>query len=177
MGQTISKARGHFITRPIQRFNIESRTDKLLQREKPVQAPRFESDRQLLEEIRRDRPDIAKAAMSKDEALHGRLQRVFVTSEDPEIFDPDINRRMPENPNRPLPGHGMRSRMKPGFSEAAKLTAAHRREGKLTIDEMIDSLGEYSNNPTSKKAEEMAEQYKYNFAFNQFRFRVLLTAG
>ena len=60
MGQTISKAHGSLITRTIQRFNIEARTDKVLAKEKPTSAPRFKSDEELLESIRQDRPDLGK---------------------------------------------------------------------------------------------------------------------
>ena len=44
MGGSISKLRGHFITRPAQRFNIETRTEKVLSQDMPVPAPKFKAD-------------------------------------------------------------------------------------------------------------------------------------
>ena len=60
MGQTISKARGSLITRTVQRFNIEARTDKYLEKDKPTSAPRFKSDTELIDSIRQDRPDLGE---------------------------------------------------------------------------------------------------------------------
>ena len=65
MGQTISKARGSLITRTVQRFNIEARTDKYLEKDKPTSAPRFKSDTELIESIRQDRPDLGEYIIFK----------------------------------------------------------------------------------------------------------------
>ena len=51
-GQAFSKLRGSLITRPMQRFNIEARTEKLLKKEKPIVAPKHLSDQELVEKIR-----------------------------------------------------------------------------------------------------------------------------
>ena len=40
MGQYVSKIKGHYVTRNLQRYNIESRTDKILAKEKPKPAPK-----------------------------------------------------------------------------------------------------------------------------------------
>ena len=42
----------------------------------PRPAPKFRSDKELLEEIRRTQPEIAEAATKKDEHLHKNLQDV-----------------------------------------------------------------------------------------------------
>ena len=44
----------------------------------PRAAPKFKSDRELLEEIRRTQPEIAEAATKKDQQLHKNLQDVSV---------------------------------------------------------------------------------------------------
>ena len=62
-GQTFSKLRGSLVTRPMQRFNIEARTEKLLKKEKPTLAPKHQSDQELLDKIREQRPEIAEAAI------------------------------------------------------------------------------------------------------------------
>ena len=40
MGQLASKIKGHYVTRTLQRFNLESRTEKILKQEKPAAAPK-----------------------------------------------------------------------------------------------------------------------------------------
>lgn len=154
--------RGALVTRPMQRFNIDSRTEKLLARDKPIQAPKFQSDRELLEEIRRDRPEIVEAAIKKDDKLLQRLNSVFVTSQDPDTYDPDINRTIPDNPNRPKPAHGQRGFIKPGFEEAAAIMGA-AKPGKLAIDDLQTMLAVHSSNPTSNTTEALAKEYKYEF--------------
>ena len=90
-GQTFSKLRGSLITRPMQRFNIEARTEKLLKKEKPIAAPKHLSDQELVEKIREERPEIAEAALKKDDILLERLKDVYTTSNDPEDFDAEVN--------------------------------------------------------------------------------------
>ena len=48
----------------------------------PRPAPKFRSDKELLEEIRRTQTEIAEAATKKDERLHKNLQdvRIFIHS-------------------------------------------------------------------------------------------------
>ena len=106
-GQTLSKLRGSLITRPIQRFNIESRTEKLLKEEKPIRAPHYPSTEELVENIRRERPDIIEESSKKDTDLLKKLQNVYVSSNDPEFFDQDSNTKVNyDNPERPMPGKG-----------------------------------------------------------------------
>ena len=158
-GQAFSKLRGALITRPIQRFNIEARTDRLLKQEKQKIAPRYESDQELLEEIRQERPEIAEAATKKDAKLLGRLKDVYVASTDPQDFDPDINRKLPENPDRPLPGRGVRSTPTAGFSEASLLKGSVN-SGKLNIDTIQRILSDYSlNKPTPDELDNVANNH------------------
>lgn len=83
---------------------------------------RYPSDKEMLENLRRSNPEIAEAASKKDDKLHDRLKevcvcvrkriipssnanfsiQVFVTSKDPEDFDPDSLKQI-EHPDRPLP--------------------------------------------------------------------------
>jgi hypothetical protein len=76
MGKTLSKIRGHLITRPVQRFNIEHRTEKLLARDKPIQAPKFQTDIDLLEKVRRENPEILEETRNRDPLLEDRLKQV-----------------------------------------------------------------------------------------------------
>ena len=83
MGQTISKVRATYITRNVQRFNIESRTEKVLNKEKPIAAPKYKTDEELLQSIRHDYPELADASTKKDTQLLQKLEKVYVTSTDP----------------------------------------------------------------------------------------------
>lgn len=136
MGQQLSRIRGALITRPAQRFNIEARTEKLLNQEKTKPAPKYEADKQLLEQIQKERPEITEAATKKDDDLLKRLEQVYVASTDPQI---QLEQKMPENPNRPLPGKGVRNTVKGGFLEAYKMLAKPT-PGKLNIGNIEDIL-------------------------------------
>ncbi len=85
MGGVLGKMRGHLVTRPMQRYNIESRAEKVLERDAavPRPAPKFQSDRELLQEIRRMNPAVAEAAAKKDADLHSRLKEVRATANRP----------------------------------------------------------------------------------------------
>ncbi len=152
----MSKVRGHFFTRTVQRFNIESRTDKLLAREKPITAPQFKSDRELLAEIRKTRPDIVDAATKKDADLLNKLKTVYVSSEDPAAFDPEINSKLKENPERPLPSRGVRGFERPGFSATAR-TMGPGKPGRLSIDDILDLLAKGAEH--GKSVEALAKEY------------------
>ena len=65
---------------------------------KPHRAPMYKSDAELLEEVRRENPQLLDTAMKKDEELYDRLKSVYVSSTDP-APDP----RAAEKENRPLP--------------------------------------------------------------------------
>ena len=77
MGKTLSKLRGQMITRPIQRFNIESRTEKILSQEKPTPAPKYQTDIDLLQKIRHENPEILEETRNRNSLLDQRLKQVW----------------------------------------------------------------------------------------------------
>jgi len=77
MGAQLSKVRGAFITRPRQRFNIEARAEKLLAKEEPKRAPRFDPDKEMLENIRQGNPEEIDVATKKDTDLLRKLEQVY----------------------------------------------------------------------------------------------------
>jgi len=158
MGQTFTKLRGSLITRPLQRYNIESRTEKLLAENEPVRAPKFQSDKELLEALRRERPEIAEAAVKQDPVLLSRLEKVYVTSEDPDTYDVDNNRKLSVNPDRPMPGKFVRSQTKPGFTEASQLVTM--RTGFASLSTLQTLMERYAKNPSAETAQTLAAQYK-----------------
>lgn len=82
-----------------------------MKKDEPRPAPKYQSDAELLQSIRQDRPDLADAAIKKDSQLLTKLESIYVTSEDPEHFDieTDNNRKRYINPDRPMPEKGVQS--------------------------------------------------------------------
>jgi len=159
-GQALSKIRGSLITRPMQRFNIEARTDKILKKEKNL-SPKYPSDKELLESIRQDRPEVVDAATKKDTELLSKLQNIYVASSDPEDFDPDVNRKVPENPERPLPGKLVRGSPTAGFVEAGQIMAATKYK-KLGLDEIQLLLNQFPHTVSANSSvilRDMSEKY------------------
>ena len=64
----------------------------------PHRAPMYKSDAAVLEEFRRENPDLIATESKKDDPLHDRLKAVYVSSTDP-APDP----RLGETENKPLP--------------------------------------------------------------------------
>ena len=159
-GQAISKLRGSFVTRPLQRFNIESRTEKLLEKEKPQRAPQFPSTVEMVENIRRERPDIIEAASKKDTDLLKKLEDVYVSSQDPQHFDHEINSKITYNPERPMPSKGIRSSPSYGFSEASQLKGSVN-SGKTTLDTAQLMMAEFSKNPTADTLSSISSTHGY----------------
>jgi hypothetical protein len=58
----------------------------------------YKSDAALLEEVRKDNPEMLSAAVRKDDDLHDAVKAVYVSSTDP-APDP----RVQEKENKPLP--------------------------------------------------------------------------
>lgn len=155
MGQQLSRIRGALITRPVQRFNIEARTEKLLKQEKSTPAPMYEADKELLEQIKRERPEIAEAATKKDDVLLKRLEQVYVASVDPQY---QVEQKMPENPSRPLPGKGVRNTVRGGFLEAYKLLSKPT-PGRISIGDIENVLSQ----PKHQKSKDICTENRYDF--------------
>lgn len=150
MGALVTKA-----LRPIKSFNIENRAHRVISKEKPTPAPRYQ---QAIEDMRRvmDKdPNINEKLNTKDAELDKRLKDVYVTSEGKP--EEDITREIQrKNPNRPLPMH----RMQPedyeyGFKEPDKITY-----GRVTLRKALEFLSAYQSNPNEVTAEKIAEEYK-----------------
>lgn len=89
------------LTRKVNRFNVENRAHKVLERDKPVPAPKYESNLKDLEFARKGKyyrvqidwflihfpaaPDFIAKQNVKDGGLDDRLKKVFVTSQEPQV--------------------------------------------------------------------------------------------
>ena len=103
MGAQVSRVYGFMVRRPMQRYNVEHRAEKMVNKfedpaAKPHRAPMYKSDAEVLEAVRRDNPDVLHSVAAKDDPLHDRLKSVYVSSADPEPQPRDD-----DSSNRPLP--------------------------------------------------------------------------
>ncbi|XP_040573844.1 NADH dehydrogenase [ubiquinone] 1 alpha subcomplex assembly factor 4 [Lepeophtheirus salmonis] len=155
MGGVASRVKGHIWTRNVQRFNIESRTHKLLDKEKPTPAPKYSVDTQYLKDLRKSEPHISKELGSIDFELSQRLKEVYVTSKDPHPDAYTLDRHVKEqNPNRPLP-----ARVPLNFhpSKPTKNAPKEIQDGRLTLREISDLLMDYKSHSSIQELKE-----KYN---------------
>lgn len=167
MGQFASKLKGHVVTRTAQRFNIESRTDKILKQEKPSVAPRYPADQKAREDLLRDMPGQTEEAVHrKNIDLHDRLKEVYVTSQDPSLeagFDPDINRRRPQNPDRPLPkARSIRGRDRSAF--AIDETERNIRKGKISLEKVQEMIATHRADQEKHTPRVLAQFYNLDLA-------------
>jgi len=76
MGGLPSRMYGHFFTRLKQRYNIESRTQKLLDQEKLPPPPRYQADQEALSKVRLEFPHAEEDIKSKNQFLETNLKKV-----------------------------------------------------------------------------------------------------
>jgi len=162
MGQKVSRVYGSLVKRPLQRYNVEHRAAKVISKiEDPAapasRAPMYDSDKELLDKIRRTNPQLAEANFRKDSDLHSRLTEVYVTSQDPE------NQPKPaENPDRPLPAD--RSQYSedfiPGMMRVDRSKSAPR--GKVSLENAIQFLTDHSTKPEIHTAQHISDTFRIN---------------
>lgn len=161
MGQQVSRVFGFAVKRPLQRYNVEHRAAAEIARiEDPkgpaMRAPMFDSDKQLLEQLRHSNPELAKANVRKDQDLHTRLRDVYITSE-----DPDETPKPADNPSRPLPEDRSQyaENFVPGMMRVDKRKAVR---GRVTIDQAVKFITDHNQNPNEHSAEHIANTYRLN---------------
>jgi len=167
MGTAWSKVRGHTVTRTVQRFNIEARTEKVLEQDKPVPAPKYQADLETRQMVLENEWEKVEQAVKKKDLTHSnRLKEVYVTSEDPEDYDVDNNRRRRANPNRPLPTETTIAgamRRSHGFKRPNNQTYVPPK-GKITLENVQEMLLEHSKDPKANNAGALAAKYDLKVA-------------
>ncbi|XP_026332812.1 protein NDUFAF4 homolog [Hyposmocoma kahamanoa] len=150
MGALVTKA-----LRPFKSFNIENRAHRVISKEKPTPAPRYQ---QAIDDMRRamDKdPKLNEKLNTKDAELDKMLKDVYVTSEGKP--EEDITREIQQkNPNRPLPMY----RMQPedyeyGFKEPDQISY-----GRVTLRKALEFLAAHQSNPNEVTPEKIAQEYK-----------------
>lgn len=172
MGALVTK-----VLRPIKSFNIENRAHRVISKEKPTPAPRYQ---QAIEDMRRAMdadPKINEKLSTKDPELDKMLKDVYVTSEGKP--EEDITREIQQkNPDRPLPMYRMQPEdFEYGFKEPDQVPY-----GRVTLRKALEFLSAYQSNPNEVTPEKIAEEYKLkledvNNALKYFKtFEIFLPA-
>eukprot|EP00092_Neocalanus_flemingeri_P036423 GFUD01039659.1.p1 GENE.GFUD01039659.1~~GFUD01039659.1.p1 ORF type:complete len:253 (-),score=88.13 GFUD01039659.1:129-887(-) len=165
MGNAVSRVYGYVVRRPLQRYNVDHRAEKMIKKFEdpnaaPHRAPMYESDAQLLEEIRRENPELSSSAVKKDDDLHDRLKSVYTFSTDPQ---PDP--RSQESVKKPLPRDVVRH-----YEDFVPAQLRVERQGqmrtlprgKVSIDQAVNLLTKHSQTEGEFGVEEISKEYRLN---------------
>lgn len=136
-----------YITRPIRSFNIENRTARILDKEKPIPAPEYPSVQKQREVVDKLKPNLKDTQYKKDHELNDRLKSVFVQSKDPEIEPTQVS-------SRPLP----QDRSQYSLNEFYESLVPQR--GKCTIKEVITFLTKHQENAVEYSIERISQEYQ-----------------
>ncbi|XP_003744649.1 NADH dehydrogenase [ubiquinone] 1 alpha subcomplex assembly factor 4 [Galendromus occidentalis] len=141
MGNAIRRT----VTKPFRSFNVENRAQRVLSREKPVQAPHYETAQQDLPKEMQEQ--IRSKIVSRSDALNERLRDVRVVSDG---VNPEI-KRIQEN----LPRDRFPSALPAyGFVEPKSVP-----KGKLSLSQSISLLEKHYSNPAKYTAAEAAKEF------------------
>jgi len=170
MGQKISRVWGTLVTRPLQRYNIEHRAEKVINKIEdpkgvPVRAPHFQADSDFMHKLKSAQPQLAEAAHKKDFDHHSRLREVFVTSKDP--YNVDNSEpvaefvEIKENPSRPFP-LDRRQHFADFVPAALRVDEKLPNRGKLTLNMAVGILGKRKAEGQDYSSKAIAWEYKLN---------------
>jgi len=162
MGNQVSRIYGAVVKRPMQRFNVDHRAEKVINKIEdplaaPMRAPMYKTDSDLLDEIRKTKPEVADSAVKKNDELHNRLRSVFVTSNDPEIVE---NTDTSTSDFRPLPmdRNQYSQEFVPGHLRTEKIVP----RGKVTLEQVVDLLTKHKETDGTYDNCAAADQYRIN---------------
>ncbi|XP_059615263.1 protein NDUFAF4 homolog [Phlebotomus argentipes] len=143
---------GSMISRRANRFNAENRAHRIIARDKPTPAPKYESNLKDLQKALEITPDLVEKLSKKDVGLDDRLKQVYVTSET------TIVKHNPETQNidRPLP---MDTKRLPDFEFGHK-DPEYVTPGKVTMQQISQFLADHERNRDLWTVEKIAEHYK-----------------
>ena len=164
MGNAVSRVYGAVVKRPLQRYNVEHRAEKLITKFEdptaaPQRAPMYKSDADMMEEIRKTEDGIHKV----EDQLLDRLKAVYVSNKDNEAA-PDP--KQIENPERPLPrdvaqhyANFVPAQMRLERSGGRVKTLAR---GKVTLDMAVDMINRHQASRGQYGAQEISGDFKIN---------------
>ncbi|XP_036324805.1 protein NDUFAF4 homolog isoform X2 [Rhagoletis pomonella] len=147
MGKVMS-----MLARKANRFNVENRAHRVLERDKPVPAPKYESNLHDMQRALELDPQLVEKLNKKDQALDERLKNVYVTSED-RFIDYASQRA---DPSKPLP----LSRKTPqdfeyGYREPTRVAA-----GRCTLRQAMQFITDHQSDSSLWTKQRIAADYK-----------------
>ncbi|KAH8271334.1 hypothetical protein KR018_007165 [Drosophila ironensis] len=155
MGQVASR-----VSRQVNRFNVENRAQRVLEREKPQPAPKFESNLRDMERTLELDPTFVDKLNKKDASLDSRLKDVYVTSQD--RFIARVQERhaseaaAEKQEKRVLPA----DRKTPQDFEYGYKEPAHITPGRCTLRQALKFINDHQLEPETWTAKKIAEEYK-----------------
>jgi len=166
MGSQVSRVYGFMVRRPLQRYNVEHRAEKMVKKFEdpaaaPHRAPMYKSDAEVLEAVRRDNPELLQEVAMKDDPLHDRLKTVYVSSTDP---DPDSSPSV-EKVDKPLPRD-----VRQHYQDFIPAQMRVEREGvsrtlprgKVSLNQAVDFISKHAESQGSFGAEQISQDYRLN---------------
>jgi len=172
MGNSASRVYGFLVRRPLQRYNVDSRAEKVVKKiEDPsapaMRAPMYQSDAELLEELRKTNPEMAESAVKKDSELYARLKDVYVESTDPELENVDSSLKR-EKPGKPFPKDTSQysydfvpAQIRQDMPDRGQRMVA---KGKVTLQQAVDILAKHKETGGEFGQEAIVNQYGLNAA-------------
>ncbi|XP_016990100.1 protein NDUFAF4 homolog [Drosophila rhopaloa] len=155
MGQVLS-----MVARRANRFNAENRAHRILEREKPTPAPKFDSNLRDMERTLELDPRFVDKLNLKDSSLDGRLKDVYVTSQD--RFIKRVQERQAAEAaadqveKRALP----LDRQTPDDFEYGYLEPTRISPGHCTLRQALKFINDHQLDPESWPAKKIANDYK-----------------
>ncbi|XP_053685180.1 protein NDUFAF4 homolog [Sabethes cyaneus] len=143
MGKVLS-----IVARKANRYNVESRAQKVISQDKPEPAPKFKANQADLERILNEHPDLVKQLNRKDQVLDDNLKAVFVTSRDPSIMTT-------ESTGKSLPA----DRTSTEDFEFGHLEPIKVSRGRCTLRQALKFIGDHQTSPTEWTATRIAADY------------------
>ncbi|XP_023163784.1 protein NDUFAF4 homolog [Drosophila hydei] len=147
MGKAMS-----MVARKANRFNVENRAHRVLEREKPTPAPKYESNLRDMERTLELDPNFVDKLNTKDASLDTRLKDVYVTSKDQ--FIQRVLQR--QETDRPLP----LERTTPDDFEYGYMEPTKTSSGHCTLRQAMQFINDHQIAPEEWTAMKIADQYK-----------------
>ncbi|XP_062710614.1 protein NDUFAF4 homolog [Aedes albopictus] len=144
MGKVLSIA-----ARQANRFNVESRAEKVISQSKPKPAPKFQSNLKDLQRVLDENPDILQELNKKNVPLDDNLKRVFVTSTDV-ITEPSR-----KDPDKPLP----LNRTAIEEFEYGHLEPQSIPKGRCTLRQAIEFISKHQTEPEIWTSSKVSAEY------------------
>ncbi|XP_017873355.1 PREDICTED: protein NDUFAF4 homolog [Drosophila arizonae] len=147
MGKVMS-----MVARKANRFNVENRAHRVLEREKPTPAPKYESNLRDMERTLELDPDFVSKLNTKDASLDTRLKDVYVTSKD-QFIQRVVQR---QGADRPLPlDRTTPTDFEYGYMEPTKVSS-----GRCTLRQAMQFINDHQQDSEEWTASKIADQYK-----------------